>query len=112
MTLRIMKQYDTSMEPDVYKLSTEMLNIKSTHLFIASNKWDKIILELDEKILPGYLKCLNSTAAAVEVILPTQLSPTLVQQLTEIYPEKSGLIRKAYMTGKSVQEVLGECVMS
>lgn len=111
MTLYIKKDYDKSFDEDSYKLSTEMLNIKSTHLFIASNVWDKIVIELDNVIQEGNLRCLSMAATTIKVVLPDTVTATTVQQLTELFPEKAGIIRKTYMQSGNLKGVLDGCLV-
>lgn len=112
MILNISKDYDKSFEKDVYKMSTSMLNIKSTHLFIASYYWDTITLELNDDMILEAAKCLPLATKSIKVKLPETITDKTVLLLTSLYPDKAGAIRKAYMFGKDVKEVLVDCVVT
>lgn len=110
MILHIKKDYDKSFEDNKYKLSADMLNIKSTHLFIASNVWEKIIVELDDCIQQDNLKCIPMACSDIKVVLPENVTPHTIQQLTELFPDKAGVIRKTFMQSGSLKGVLKECL--
>lgn len=111
MRLRILKNYVKQMEEDTFHLSTEMLNITSTHMFIASHVWEEITIELDDIILPHYLHCISFATNNIKVKLPEKITAATVQQLTELFPSKSGLIRKAFMMTGDVEGVLEGCLV-
>ena len=110
MILHIKRDYDKSFEDNNYKLSADMLNIKSTHLFIASNVWDKITVELDDCIQQDNLKCIPMACKDVKVVLPDTISAHTIQQLTELFPDKAGIIRKTFMQSGDLKGVLKGCL--
>ena len=111
MILLISNEYDKSFEENTFKLGTYMLKIKATHLFIASHMWDKIHLELNDDIPEGYLKSLTMVCKDIRVKLPDDITSKTLQHLTDIYPDKAGLLRRYFMQGKDLREVLTECMV-
>ena len=54
------KQINTNQHiDDLYTISLDWLKYKSTHMFIASNLWDKIELQVIDSIDPETVKYLN-----------------------------------------------------
>lgn len=88
------------------KLDVKQLKNTATHLYIASNRWDSIYIELDEDIPCNMLKYISKQADTVEVSYPNNISDHVLKLLCEVYPEKSGAIRKCYMLKKDIREVL------
>lgn len=111
MKLLIGLQYNKEMVDNECHLATRMLAMKATHLFIASYKWDSILLEMDDVIPIGYLRCLPLVCKDIKVKLPETVTDHTMTLLTELYPEKGGAIRRAYMSGQGFKEVLSECLV-
>lgn len=111
MKLIISKIYDREFTEDTTKLGTSMLMLQTTHLFIASNKWDEIYIELDECIPENSLLHLNMVTDTIRVKLPEKVTYPILKQLTELFPEKSGTIRKYFMTGQDLKGVLEDCLV-
>lgn len=107
MTLKILVNSDgQQFDGDTMTISTEYLKHKATHLYIASQTWDKLYCEVDDSIPLGCLKHIRNKAGSVEVKLPQKQTKTTMLLLTELYPEKAGLLRKQFMTGRDLEEVL------
>lgn len=110
MRLFVTRDFHREFHEDSYYIGTFFLKAKSTHFFIASNKWESIYIELEDSIPEGYLKSLHLVCPKITVNLPDKITDVTVRLLAELYPEKSGAIRRTYLTGGSLMEVLGECV--
>lgn len=91
---------------DEFIISTKYLQHKGFHVYIASNHWEKLYCELDDEIPIGCLKHIRRVCDSVEVKLPFEPSKKIMMLLTELYPDKAGLIRKQYIAGKDLDEVL------
>lgn len=91
---------------DTVRLDVKQLQNTATHLYIASNHWDNMYIELDEDIPCDVLKYVCRQSDKVEVSYPSNISEHVLKLLCEVYPEKSGLIRKYYMLKKDLREVL------
>lgn len=111
MVLNIAKQYHKEHIDDTYNLSTSMLSMKATHLFIASNLWDKISIELDDTIPEGYLSCFNLVCSDIKVKLPEKVTDITLRQLVELYPNKAGALRRTFLQGRNIKEVILECLV-
>ena len=110
MRLLVRKDYNKEMVDDECHLATHMLAMKATHLFIASHKWESIVLDIDDVIPVGYLRCLSLVCDDIKVTLPATITDHTMTLLTEVYPKKAGTIRRAYMSGESLEGVLAECL--
>lgn len=111
MKLLITKNYDRSFTDDTTKLGISMLQFKTTHLFIASNKWEEVYIELDDTIPECSLIHVNLVAENIKVKLPENVSPTTIKQLSELFPDKAGALRKNFMMGLGLKGVLNECLV-
>lgn len=111
MKLNITRQYNKSFVEDTCNLGTSMLNSAATHLFIASNSWDEIYIELTNDVKVGMLKYIPMVCDKIKISLPEDINHTVVHLLTELYPDKAGKIRMAYMQQRDLREELGECLV-
>lgn len=111
MRLLITQQYDRSFEENVSKLATHMLQLPTTHLFIASNSWEEVYIELDDTIPECSLLHVNMVTDSIKVKLPEVVNHNTIKQLSELFPAKAGLIRKSFMTGQDMKGVLGDCIV-
>ena len=111
MILNIAEAYDKSFKEDNFNLGTSMLFMKATHLFIASNYWDTVNIQLTDNIPEGSLRGIHLCGKEIKVQLPNSLTDKTIRLLTELLPEKAGLIRKSYLQGTDLKEVLVDCVV-
>ena len=111
MNLNITRVYNKQFRENLYSLSTDMLKMKSTHLFIASNAWESVYIELDDSIPEGYLRNLHTVCDNITVNLPDVVTDKTLGLLIELYPDKSGALRRAYMQGTKIEEVLEKCLV-
>lgn len=93
---------DTSIEEGVFKVPYSWLLNKSVHLYLACNKWDKLIVDMSEDIPEGVLKYIIMKSSDKQVTLPAEITPKVVVLLCEMYPEKAGTIRKYAMLKKDL----------
>lgn len=111
MKLEIKSTYQPHFDKDCCQLGASMLQMKAVHLFIASNKWDAIEIEVCEDIPEGSLRFLRIVCSDIKVKVDCDINDKTLRILTDIFPDKAGLLRKQYFTGKSVKEVLGDCLL-
>lgn len=112
MRLEIKKDYDQSFVKDTVMLATHMLTIKATHLFIASNSWDSIRIELDENVPAEMIKSLKPICNDIKVKLPEKSDEHILAILVELCPDKAGLLRRTYMKGGNLREVIWDVAWS
>lgn len=112
MVLNIYKEYVKSPDMDIMVLKADMLKEKGTHLFLASYIWDRINIELFEGLESWYLHFLPSVCSDIRVISHEQDLSQYVQCLTELYPDKSGAIRRAVMQRHPLQSILGDSLQT
>lgn len=100
MKLKIIVNAQESITNDSgdYEMSPELLKLKGTHVFIASRVWDEIHIDLTEDIPLGSLKYVPKHANALTVKLPETKTAHIMQLCTELFPEKSGTIRKTFLS--------------
>lgn len=106
MILNIAPNNEKSFDKDCYTLPNHMLQLKATHLFIASNKWDTINIQITDDVPLGSLHCLSLVCSDINISLPEVVTDKTVQLVCEALPDKAGTIRRACLQGKSLQEVL------
>ena len=111
MVLRIMKEYNPEFDATCMVIKSAMLEEKSTHLFIASHQWDKIIVELHPKLNPATLHYISGVAGRIEVICDRDKLSDYMSVLVELYPDKQGAIRRSVMQKQDVLSVLGDDVL-
>ena len=112
MKLNIGKDYVKELTEDVCNLSTAMLSSPAVHMFIASNSWAEIHIDVDDNIDYTLLKFFPMACRNITVSLPERCTITTVGILSSLYPDLSGKLRRAFMTGGSIEEVLENCVVS
>lgn len=108
MVLNIYKEYVKSTDMDVMVLKADMLKEKGTHLFLASYSWDKITVELFDGLESWYLHFLPSVCKNIHVIAHDSDLAPYVKCLTELFPDKSGVIRRVIMQKQPLAPVLGD----
>jgi hypothetical protein len=106
MRLLIAKEYNPGFNEELYTLKTSMLKSTSTHLFIAANRWDAICIELDDDIPETCLCNMNLICENITVKLPEEITDKTLRLLCELYPDKSGALRRVYMCKGDIKEVL------
>ena len=110
MILKCVSEAERSALDDTYLLNPRYLQYKAAHLFIASNSWEEALIEVCSAIPKGSLTWLSMVCKNIKVRVPDEVDAHILGLLIELYPDKAGLLRKAFMQGTSVKEVLGECV--
>ena len=111
MRLLISKEYDESFNEELYTLKTSMLQFTSTHLFIASNQWDAICIEIDDSIPENCLQNLKMICSNISVKLPNVITDKTLRLLCELFPDKVGPLRRSFMCTGNVEGVLSECLV-
>lgn len=108
MILNILEEYVKSSDMNTMVLKADMLKEKGTHMFLASYKWDRINVEIYPGLEFWYLHFLPSVCDDIRVIThETDMTP-YVRCLTELFPDKSGSIRRAIMQKQSLINILGD----
>lgn len=104
-----MKLYITSQKPAPLSgicIDPKYMGLKVTHLTLASQEWDALYIELDECIPEGSLRFLPQKCKCIRALCPERLSMHQLHLLVELYPSLDGKLRKAYMKGEDVRELL------
>lgn len=106
MKLDIGERTGCHAEKDTYFLSIDSLKYAQTHMFIASNKWDSVHIQMQSNMQSEALRYIPMVTDEIEVDLPEKITMDIVGTLAALYPKKSGELRRAFMSGKDVKEVL------
>lgn len=86
----------------------EYMAPKVTHLMLASYKWDKLFIDLDESIPEGSLRFLPERCDSIHVAWEEPTSMHTLHLLIELFPQLDGKLRKAYMKGEDMRGLLHE----
>lgn len=98
---------DRLIDNDSMYIPYSLLGDKAVHLFIASSMWDTLVVEIDEKIPEGVLKYMILKCNDKKAILPDRkLTQKELALVCEMYPEKAGSVRRAYMLERPIAELL------
>lgn len=110
MTLRILREYVQSVGTDSMVIKSDLLQHPGPHLFIASHKWDEVHVELHAGLQPHWLHYLPTVAEKIYVEAVDDYKPYM-NLLVELFPEKSGSIRRATLQGTNLADILGESII-
>ena len=111
MKLQIAEGRNEEFDTECFRLQPHMLSLGSTHMFIASNKWDSIELNITPELRADMLKYMHTVTDSIKVTLPVDISSNTLEVLTSLFPERAGKLRKAFMCGNDVREVLADCLI-
>lgn len=109
MKLSITRDYKLLDDLETCCISADMLRSPATHLFISSNDWDSITVEICKELPDNALEYIQFLSPNKEVKLLDPLDDRLLKMLLALFPEKGGSIRRAYMSGKGMDEVIPVC---
>lgn len=105
MILRV-DDTDNAVDENTYTLKPNLLQDKAVHLFIASNEWELLDIKLTDDIPQDTLKYVITKCKDVKVRKCSTINKHTMHLLCELYPDKAGIIRKNFMLGRDVWEVL------
>ena len=107
MNLYITRDYSKPFSADDFCIKAALLNDNGTHLFIASNKWDTIYVDLCEELPVGKLEFLPMVCSNIKVHKCSFMSK-FIDQLIELFPDKSGSLRKCKLSNADPFSVVME----
>lgn len=110
MTLRITREKKREFDTENYYLHPSMLNSNGTHLFIASNKWDAIIVDLCPELNPAKLHYLPSICTDIKICNSPDIEK-YVDALLELFPNKGGQLRRCKLSGHGARDVVKEYIL-
>lgn len=100
MDLRITDEV-TGIDPNVYVISNFDFTQKEYHPFIATTRWDNVLVDIDSKATPaGIIGQLVGSAIITPTINKEDVTPKVLKILGEIYPDSRARLRQAYVKGK------------
>ena len=109
MMLTIGLGFRADVSEDNYTLDVHMLRQPGTQLFIASNKWDSIVIKSLDGIDKSHVRALPIACSNIKIDFDIELDEKLLQILCTLYPGKAGRIRKCFLLKGDIKEILNEC---
>ena len=106
MTLFITKRNMGPLSGVTYPPSA--LGLKPLHLVIASVKPEAVRIDIDEEIPDGSLKFLPMVSPDIKVAFETPATVHTMRHLADLFPAKSGTIRKTYQEGGDLRGLLSQ----
>lgn len=94
-----------SLSENAFTLDPSMLKYKAVHLFIASYKWDRIDITLDDTIQSEDLRFIHLVSDDIHAYIPKDVSTNVLSCLCSLYPDKAGSLRQAYMCNSGLNRV-------
>jgi len=91
---------------NAFTIDPEMLKFKAVHLFIASHNWEQIEIHLSNRVDPEDIKYLHLVSDNIKTIIPKDSKQDVLRCLCNIYPDKAGSLRQAYMCNSSLDRVV------
>lgn len=85
---------------DMVNMSVAEFNNVSCHLFIVSQDFDEVVIELSDKVNLGMIRPLMSRTKVIPKV-PADMTSHIISLLCEMYPEKSAELRYAFIRDKS-----------
>ena len=76
------------------------------HPFIASNKFDAVVVDLDKKVPVGYLAAVMNVARVIPHIVHDEYTLDDIRLLAELYPDKAAELRFSYIRDKERLKML------
>lgn len=76
------------------------------HLFVASNVWKELIVQMKDTEALNCLKYMLPKFEKITVFLFGEVTLRMVQTLGELYPDKASALRRAYMSGEDIGRLL------
>lgn len=96
---------------DDYVISLEDFGDKAFHPYIASHKWELVVLQVNDKTPKGIIKQLLPVAGvSVDVEDWNSLSVHQIQVLCEVFPDYAFRIKAAYGNGSDAVRQLIEAI--
>lgn len=107
----ILKVTDSQLEfgINVYKLSLFNFGQKEYHPFIATQKWDRVEIDLTDDTPRGYIKQLIQNTVVVPKFDIDNVTPRVMQLLCEVTPDNAAKLRATYLKDKiAFKELVNE----
>lgn len=90
-----------SKEVGMFNITPEELRNPLIHLYVASNHWETLRVDLDGSIPTGILTEMRKVCDNIEIL---SVSSGCYPLLSELFPEHLGKLRKLKMLGKTEEE--------
>lgn len=89
-----------------FNICDKHLADKKIHLFIASQSWEEVRIHMHSDLDIKYIKFIVSKADKFTIIFEGPINENHITLLCDLYPDKSGSIRRHFMLGKDIRPVL------
>lgn len=97
MILRVQNSAEQGL--DTMCITPMQFSDKAYHMFIATNTFDKVVIELTDEIPTGYVSQLLTKHKVIPIV--NEVNEKTVVLLAEIYPDKASELRYAWMRNKN-----------
>jgi hypothetical protein len=81
---------------------------RGMHLFIASQRWEELIINIHPTIDTRFILPIASKAKKVTLKFHGAVNDNILNLVCGLYPDKTGKLRRYFMLGKDISEVLRE----
>lgn len=109
MKLLISEEYIKELNTDVYCIKASMLKEQGPHLFIASNKWDELDVELCPSLPVEGVRFLCKACENIKVKCAGDYNEYM-EHLLLLFPNKGGALRRCKVGGSDVSRVIGDVI--
>lgn len=92
MRLIVTERQDMDVSFDTVVISPAEFNCPKCHLYIISNEFDDVVVELSDKVSLGKIRPLMSRVRVTPKV-PEQVNSHTISLLCEMYPDKSAELR-------------------
>lgn len=102
MKLRIVENKDifSDCQPGTYILSFDQFGNKAYHPYLATQKWDEAIIEVNDKTPRGIIRQLVHSVKVIPVYDKEKITPRIMTVLCEICVDDAVRLRQLYVTDK------------
>lgn len=106
MILRITNRTDELTSLDTYTLTLYDFKNREFHPFIATNPWEKVVIDLCEETPSGYIRQLLRLTRVIPVFDWDNVTPKVFNLLCEIYRQEYVQLRKVYSDKVALREYI------
>lgn len=96
----------TKPDMETMVISYDMLRTPVTHMFISSNDWEAVYVEVTDDCPDEAFRYIILASTNIFVRVAEHVSEKCMRILTELFPEKAGAIRRAHLTNSDMRGVV------
>ena len=84
-----------------YVITTDQFKLREYHPFLATQKWDKAVIELNDQFPLGLLSQLINAYRIIPMIKTQDISMRVMKLLCEVVPDRAVEMRSLYCKDKA-----------